>query len=91
MVLLGVVHTPVKSRLFPSKVFILRKMSALLQVDRAGDSESGLSGLRGSFLCGKSAGETGQINTAFKLKVKLGASPYLARLKKYLTVISGLN
>lgn len=53
LVLLGVVHTPVKSRALPNIVFILRKMSALLQVDRAGDSLSGPSGLRVSFLCSK--------------------------------------
>lgn len=53
LVLLGVVHTPVKSNALPSMVFILRKMSALLQVERAGDSVSGLSNLRGSFLCKK--------------------------------------
>lgn len=53
LVLLGVVHTPVKSNALPSMVFILRKMSALLQVERAGDSVSGLSDLRGLFLCRK--------------------------------------
>ena len=64
LALLGVVQTPVKSRALPSMVFILRKMSALLQVDRAGDSGSGLSGLRGSFLCRRRA----QINAAFMLQ-----------------------
>lgn len=57
----GVVHTPVKSRALPSIVFILRKMSALLQVDRAGDSESGFSGLRGSFLCRRNPEERTQL------------------------------
>lgn len=51
LALLGVLHTPVKSRALPRMVFILRKMSALLQVDKAADSASGLPGLRGSFLC----------------------------------------
>lgn len=55
LALFGVVQTPVKSKALPSMVFILRKMSALLQVDRAGDSGSELSGLRGSFLCKKTA------------------------------------
>lgn len=60
LVLLGVVHTPVKSSALPSMVFILRKMSALLQVERAADSVSGLSDLRGLFLCkkGKNMGTT---------------------------------
>lgn len=40
LLVLGVVHTPVRSRELPSMVFILRKMSALLHVDRAGVSES---------------------------------------------------
>lgn len=39
----GVVHTPVRSRALPSMVFMVRKMSALLQVDRAGESESRMS------------------------------------------------
>lgn len=51
LALLGVVHTPVKSNALPSIVFILRKMSALLQVERAGDSMSVFSSLRESFLC----------------------------------------
>lgn len=51
LALLGVVHTPVKSNALPSMVFIRRKMSALLQVERAGDSRSVVSSLRGSFLC----------------------------------------
>lgn len=62
LVLLGVVHTPVKSRALPNMVFILRKMSALLQVDRAGDSASELSGLRVSVLCSQK-GNMGQFKS----------------------------
>lgn len=36
----GVVQTPLRSREFPSMVFILENVSALLHVDRAGISES---------------------------------------------------
>lgn len=45
-----VVHTPVKSRELPSMVFILRYMSALLQVDKAADSGAQLSWDRSSSL-----------------------------------------
>lgn len=71
---LGVVHTPVKSRALPSMVFILRKMSALLQVDSAGDSVSGLPGLRASFLCRRTPWKRESINPTpvLKAKVKLG-------------------
>lgn len=66
--LLGVVHTPVKSSAFPSMVFILRKMSALLQVDRAGESLSGLSGRRASLLCGETAQNGGKIIASIQAK-----------------------
>lgn len=78
---LGVVHTPLKSRALPSMVFILRKMSALLQVDRAGDSESGLSGLRGSFLCRRENRRGGTLISASMLKVKLKVRTHVADWK----------